>query len=393
MIKNDPTYSQLLGNIKTAVSTAQQQAAMAVNSRLLFAYWQVGNLILTEQAKQGWGAKVIDQLASDLADCFPGMKGFSRRNLIYMQKFASEWPASLFVQQAAAQIESESSEPIPIVQQLAAQFQEFENHPVSRVPWSHHMMLLDKLETPEQRLFYCNKIRENNWSRKVLLNQLDRQLHLQQGTLPNNFESTLPQTQATLAQDTFKDPYFFDFLQLGDQASEREVELTLIKQISDFLMELGAGFAYMGRQYRLEIGGQEYFLDLLFYHTRLHCYVNIELKIDEFKPEYVGKSQFYLTAINDLVKTEQDNPSIGIILCKEANHIVVEYALKDNKAPIGVAEYTLSAELPENMRGQLPSAADFENTISLPNKEGKDIDKSPEESSGKSSGKKNNELK
>jgi predicted nuclease of restriction endonuclease-like (RecB) superfamily len=312
---------------------------------------------------------VIDQLASDLADAFPGMKGFSRRNLIYMQKFASEWPTSLFVQHPAAQIESDSLETSSIVQHLAAQFQAFENHPVSRVPWSHHMMLLDKLETPAQRLFYCNKIRDNNWSRKVLLNQLDRQLHLQQGALTNNFESTLPKTQAALAQDTFKDPYFFDFLQLGDQASEHQIELTLIKQISDFLLELGAGFAYMGRQYRLEIGGQEYFLDLLFYHTRLHCYVNIELKIDEFKPEYVGKSQFYLTAINDLVKTENDNPSIGIILCKEANHIVVEYALKDNKAPIGVAEYTLSAELPENMRGKLPSAADFKNSISLPHKE------------------------
>lgn len=367
-MKNNPTYTQLLGNIKTAVNTAQQQAAMAVNSRLLFAYWQVGQLILTEQEKQGWGAKVIDQLSADLSAAFPDMKGFSRRNLIYMQKFAAEWPEELFVQQAAAQIPPAENTPSEIVQQPAAQFQDFEKNPIARIPWSHHMLLLDKLETAQDRLFYCRKIRENNWSRRVLFNQLDRQLHLQQGTLPNNFEATLPQTQAVLAQDTFKDPYFFDFLKLGDQASEWEVENTLVKQISDFLLELGAGFAYMGRQYKLEVGGQEYKLDLLFYHTQLHCYVNIELKIDEFKPEYVGKSQFYLTAINDLVKTAHDNPTIGIILCKQANHIVVEYALKDNKAPIGVAEYTLSSELPENMKGQLPTAKDFEHTISTKTK-------------------------
>ena len=362
-MKDSSIYNQLLGNIKTAVNTAQQQAAMAVNSRLLFTYWQVGRLIVSEQAKQGWGAKVIDQLSSDLSSEFPNMKGFSRRNLIYTQKFANEWPLNLIVQQATAQTQSTSNQHIEIVQQAAAQFENFEKHPISRVPWSHHMLLLDKLKNATERLFYCKKIRENNWSRKVLLNQLDRKIHLQQGSLPNNFESTLSITQATLAKDTFKDPYFFDFLQLGDEASELEIEKTLVKQISDFLLELGAGFAYMGRQYKLEIGGKEYKLDLLFYHTRLRCYVNIELKIDEFKPEYVGKSQFYLASLNNLVKTEQDNPSIGIIICKEANHIIVEYALKDNKAPIGVAEYTLSHELPESMTGQLPSAKDFAKTI------------------------------
>lgn len=356
-------YNQLLGNIKTAVHNAQQQAAMAVNSQLLFAYWQVGHLILSEQAKLGWGAKVIDQLSADLSSEFPNMKGFSRRNLIYMQKFAHEWPLNLIVQQAAAQNRKKKIALIEIVQQPVAQFQNFENHPISRVPWSHHMLLLDKLENASERLFYCKKIRENNWSRKVLLNQLARKIHLQQGSLPNNFELTLPKTQATLAKDTFKDPYFFDFLKLGNQASELEIEKTLVKQISDFLLELGAGFAYMGRQYKLEIGGKEYKLDLLFYHTKLRCYVNIELKIDEFKPEYVGKSQFYLTALNHIVKTEQDNPSIGIIICKEANQIIVEYALKENKTPIGVAEYTLSCELPEYMTGQLPSAKDFAKTI------------------------------
>ena len=362
---NDKEYIQLLERIKSAYQNSQQFAAMAVNSRMLFAYWQIGTSILNEQAKQGWGAKIIDNLEKDLASAFPGIKGFSRRNLIYMQKFAQEWPTIVFVQQAAAQIQRIKNREVSIVQQPAAQFQNFEQHPISRIPWSHHMLLLDKLNTAENRLFYCIKIRENGWSRAVLLNQLDRKLHQHQGALPNNFEKTLTVSQAKMANNAFKDPYFFDFLQLGDEASELEIENKLVKQISEFLLELGAGFAYMGRQYKMEVGGQEYKLDLLFYHTKLRCYVNIELKIDEFKPEYVGKSQFYLTTINEIIKSELDNPSIGIILCKEANHIVVEYALKDNKAPIGVAEYTLSAVLPENMKGILPSAEEFEHSLNL----------------------------
>lgn len=364
---NDKEYIQLLERIKFAYKSSQQYAAMAVNSRMLFAYWQIGSSILSEQAKQGWGAKIIDNLAKDLAASFPEVKGFSRRNLIYMQKFAQEWPATLIVQQYVAQIQNTPISEDSIVQQPAAQFQNFEQHPISRIPWSHHMLLLDKLKTADDRLFYCRKIRENGWSRSVLMNQLDRQLHQHQGALPNNFEQTLPATQAIMATNTFKDPYFFDFLQLGEEASELEVEKKLTQQISAFLLELGAGFAYMGRQFKLEVGGQDYKLDLLFYHTKLRCYINIELKIDEFKPEYIGKSQFYLTAINDLIKSDQDNPSIGIILCKEANHVVVEYALKDNKAPIGVAEYTLSAVLPENMKGVLPSAEEFEHGLKLNN--------------------------
>lgn len=352
--KND-NYLQLISNIKSAVQVAQQQAAMAVNSRLVFSYWIVGNLILESQQKQGWGAKVVDELVKDLKDAFPEMKGFSKRNLGYMQRFAREWSWKVILQQPAAKLQDTENQGNNFLQQPAAKFELFEKHPIALVPWSHHMELLNKLETNEDRLFYCKKIKENGWSRKVLLNQLERKLHLSQGELPNNFSSTLPIKQAQLAVDTFKDPYFFDFLKLGEEASELEIEKSLVKQICDFLLELGEGFAYMGRQFKLEIGGKEYYLDLLFYHTKLHCYVNIELKIDEFKPEYVGKSQFYLTAINDLLKSEFDNPSIGIILCKEANKIVVEYALKDNKSPIGIAEYTLSSELPESMKGMLPT--------------------------------------
>lgn len=360
--KND-NYFQLVSNIKSAVQVAQQQAAMAVNSRLLFSYWCVGNLILESQQKQGWGAKVVDELVKDLKDAFPEMKGLSKRNLGYMQRFARDWPQEVILQQPAAKLQSTENQGDEFMQQAAAKFELFEKHPVASVPWSHHMELLNKLDTAEERLFYCRRIKENRWSRKVLLNQLDRKLHLSQGSLANNFERALPAQQAQMAIDTFKDPYFFDFLKLGDEASELAIEKSLVKQICDFLLELGEGFAYMGRQYKMEIGGKEYFLDLLFYHTKLHCYVNIELKIDEFKPEYIGKSQFYLNAINDLVKTEFDQPTIGIILCKEANQIVVEYALKDNKSPIGVAEYTLSNELPENMKGMLPTGDELRKVL------------------------------
>ena len=354
-IKNS-SYIVLIGEIKTAVTVAQQQAAMAVNSRLLFSYWQIGQLILNTQTKEGWGAKVIEQLANDLKQELPDMKGLSKRNLIYMQQFAREWPLNQIVQQVAAQLQKSKNQSIEFTQQPAAQFNSFDHHPIASVPWSLHMVLLDKLETLEERLFYCTKIKENAWTRKVLVNQLERQLHLQQGKLPNNFQETLPTEQANIAVDTFKDPYFFDFIKLGNEASELAIENSLVKQISEFLMELGDGFAYMGRQYKLEVGGKQFYLDLLFYHTKLHCYVNIELKIDEFKPEYAGKSQFYLNVINEQVKLEQDNPTIGIILCKEANGIIVEYALKGNKVPIGVAEYTLSNELPERMKGMLPTA-------------------------------------
>lgn len=363
MKTNDTQYNNFIQELKQVVAQAQQKAAMAVNSRLLYSYWQIGKRIIEEQEKQAWGSKVIEQIATDLSNEFPKMKGLSKRNLLYMKQFATAWSASEIVQQLAAQLEKEVNS--EITQQAAAQFEVFEKHPIAHVPWSQHMVLLDKLESVQERLFYCQKIKENSWSRKVLLNQLDRKLHLQQGALSNNFEHTLSQQQATVATDTFKDPYFFDFLQLGEEASELEIEEKLVKQISEFLLELGSGFAYMGRQFKLEVGGKEYRLDLLFYHTKLRCYVNIELKIDEFKPEYVGKSQFYLTALNDLVKSKDDNPSIGILLCKSANSIVVEYALKDNKSPIGVAQYTLQDELPEEMRGKLPTATEFEENMQL----------------------------
>ena len=359
-------YSILLESIKSQVVANQHKAAMAVNSRMLFTYWIVGQHILAEQSKQGWGAKVIDQLAKDLKEAFPKMKGFSSRNLKYMRSFAQEWPSTELVQQAAAQNEKDLDH--AKVQQAAAQFglkfESFQNHPIAQIPWAHHMVLIDKFDDKQERLFYCQKTIEGNWSRKVLMNKIEQGLHDTQGALPNNFTNTLATAQSELAHDTFKDPYFFDFLQLGEEALEQKVEDSLVEQITNFLLELGAGFAYMGKQYKLEVGGQEYFLDLLFFHTKLNCYVVIELKIGEFIPEFVGKVQFYLSAVDELVKTEDQKPSIGLILCKQANKIVAEYALSNSKKPIGIAEYKLGKKLPKQLQGKLPSIKEIENKLS-----------------------------
>lgn len=362
----DENYQSTLLEIKQQVVQNQYKAALAVNSRLIFTYWNIGKRILSDQQKYGWGAKIIDQLEKDLKTEFPDQKGFSSRNLKYMRAFAEAWSNDLLLKQLSLQTENE------IVQQAVAQnqtlsFEEFEKHPIAKIAWGAHTVLLAKLETSEERLFYCIKAIEGGWSRKVLMNQVEQKRHLTQGALTNNFEQTLPAPQSELVRDVFKDPYFFPFLQLGDDASEKQVEDALIKYITDFLLEMGAGFAYMGRQFKLEVGGQEYFLDLLFYHTKLRRHIVIELKIDEFKPEYAGKVQFYLSALDDLVKHPQDEPSIGLILCKEANRIVAEYALRDNNRPIGVSEYKLVNQLPEQLKQNLPSAQEIEDRLNQNN--------------------------
>lgn len=401
---NDNSYIQLLNSIKQRIKSSQHQVAMYVNSELLFTYWNIGYALNQERDRQGWGAKVVDKIAKDLKTSFPEMKGLSKRNLQYMMRFASEWEMDALVQPAVAQLDNQATKGLesghdskvpPVVAQIqstdneedkivqqaaaqtqdtdnqsdikmhqaAAQFQYFELLPMARVPWSHHMVLLDKIDDQEERQFYCEQIIVNQWSRSILMNKIDQGLFESQGKLANNFVQVLPSDQSALVKATFKDPYFFDFLQLGDEASEREIEDSLISQIEKFLLELGSGFAYMGRQYKLEVGGQEYYLDLLFFHTKLNCYVNIELKIDAFKPEYAGKSQFYLTAIDEQLKSDHHNPSVGIILCKEANNIVVEYTLKQTSVPLGVAEYKLVQELPEQLKGLNQSVTELKDKL------------------------------
>ncbi len=297
-------------------------------------YWQIGRDILVRQAEQGWGAKVIDRLAHDLRTAFPTMKGFSPRNLKYMRAFAEAWPDTEFVQAVLAQL-----------------------------PWYHQLALLDKLRSPEIRRWYAVKAIEHNWSRNVLAMQIETRLHERSGMAVTNFETSLPKPQSDLALESIKDPYRFDFLGLTDEAQEREVEHALVKHVTEFLLELGAGFAFVGRQVLLDVGGDEFFIDLLFYHLKLRCYVVIELKAGKFKPEHLGQLGFYLTAIDRQVKSEHDNPTVGLLLCKSKNKVVAEYALGDTTQPMGIAEYKLLESLPAELQTSLPSIEQIEREL------------------------------
>jgi predicted nuclease of restriction endonuclease-like (RecB) superfamily len=358
-------YSAWLGDLKTRIHAAQQRATLAVNCELVTLYWQIGNDILTRQAAQGWGAKVIDRLANDLRTAFPEMKGFSPRNLKYMRAFAAAWPDAAFVLQHAAQIEAGG-----IVQGALAQNEVEESAPqgagqivqapLARLPWYHHIALLDKLKTAEERLWYAVQAVQHGWSRNVLVMQIETRLRERSGHALSNFNDTLPRPQSDLARESLKDPYRLDFLSLGAEAQEREIEGALVKHVTHFLLELGAGFAFVGRQVLLDVGGDEFFIDLLFYHLKLRCYVVIELKAGPFKPEHTGKLGFYLSAVDAQVKHPDDQPTIGLLLCKSKNSVVAEYALKDSNKPIGVAEYQLVQSLPERFQTSLPSIEDIE---------------------------------
>ncbi|MGZ0715045.1 PDDEXK nuclease domain-containing protein [Pseudomonas palleroniana] len=327
-------YSDWLTDLKGRIHAAQQRATLAVNRELVLLYWQIGHDILTRQAEQGWGSKVIDRLAQDLRTAFPRMKGFSPRNLKYMRAFAEAWPDSEFVQEVLAQL-----------------------------PWYHQLALLDKLPSPEPRRWYIAQAIEHNWSRNTLVMQIENRLLERSGKAVSNFEYHLPKPQSDLARESLKDPYRFDFLSLGLDAQERDIENALIKHVTDFLLELGAGFAFVGQQVLLDVGGDEFFVDLLFYHLKLRCYVVIELKAGKFKPEHLGKLSFYLAAVDAQLKHPQDGPTIGLLLCKSKNEIVAEYALRDNNRPIGVAQYQLVESLPAELQTNLPSIEQIEREL------------------------------
>ena len=330
----DTSYTIFFDTLKKRVETARYKAAVKVNQELILLYHHVGTQILKSQAEHGWGAKVIDQLSRDLKSTFPDMKGFSTRNLKYMRKFAEEYPETAFVQQVAAQL-----------------------------PWFHIALVLDKVAARKDQVFYFEKTIEHGWSRSMLTSQIEKALHTRQGQSVNNFNSKLPSPLSGLAHETLKDPYIFDFLGVSDEAHEREVEIALIKHMEKFLLELGAGFAFVGRQYHLEVSKRDYYIDLLFYHLKLRCFVVIELKDKEFKPEYTGKLNFYLSAVDDLVKHPSDNPSIGLILCKTKDNATAEYALRDINKPIGLAEYRLSDALPDEIKTSLPTIETLENEL------------------------------
>lgn len=324
-------YADWLAQLKSEIAHRRQRAALAVNAELIGLYARIGHDILDRQQRLGWGAKVIDRLSRDLKAAFPDMRGFSSRNLKYMAYFAEHCPDGQFGQQAAAQL-----------------------------PWFHVVTLLTKLDEPEARAWYAGQAAQQGWSRATLEVNIRNRLLQRQGAAVTNFEARLPSPHSALAQETLKDPYLFDFLGLGNDALEREIETGLVRHITQFLLELGAGFAFVGRQYRLEVDGDEFFIDLLFYHTRLKCYVVVELKATAFKPEHAGQLNFYLAAVDAQIKSPDDKPTIGLLLCKQQKRLVAEYALSGIEKPIGVAEYQLLRDLPENLGRDLPSIEQIE---------------------------------
>ena len=328
-------YAAWLAELKTRIHAAQQRASLSVNRELVLLYWQIGQDILARQNREGWGTKVIERLAQDLRNAFPDMKGFSRANLMYMRAFAEAWPEPAIVQQAVGQL-----------------------------PWGHNLVLLSKLKTTDQRLAYAQRAIEHGWSRNVLAIHIERRLLEREGQAVTNFAVQFPRPHSDLAQESLRDPYLFDFLGIGNEAGERAIEEAIIKHITQFLIELGAGFAYVGRQVHLEVGGDDFFMDLLFYHLKLRCYVVVELKAGAFKPEHAGQLSFYLSAVDTQMKAEQDNPTIGLLLCKSKNKVVAEYALRDSNKPIGVAEYQLIESLPAELQTSLPSIEAIEQALS-----------------------------
>ncbi len=345
MDKLPQEYNQWLKEVKARILTSRLKAAVAVNRNLIQLYWDIGFMIWQKQQNQGWGAKVIDQMAKDLKKELPDNQGFSRSNLYSIRKFYDFYANSKMIHQDGGQNPE-------MIHQAGGQLQP--TGFLLDIPWRHHVSILNKVKTIEEAVFYIAKTTENNWSRNVLEMQIDSGLYNRQGKAVTNFKDTLPAGQSDLASETLKNPYVFDFLTLTEDVQELELEKKLIDNITRFLLELGVGFAYMGRQFPMKIGQKERRLDLLFYHTRLHCYVVFDLKIGDFEPEFAGKMNYYLSAVDEQLKSATDQPSIGIILCKSSNSVEVEYSLRGIQKPMGISEYTFG-ELPENLKANLPS--------------------------------------
>lgn len=333
MLINDNQYLSVIESIKTEISKAQYNAALQVNKELTLLYYHIGRII---NEHKSWGNKFIDNLARDIKIAYPNSTGYSVRNLKYMAKFAAEYPDEEFVQRAVAQI-----------------------------PWGHNIVLLDKFSDLAVRKWYIEKTQENGWSRNVLVHQIESGLYERQAIAQkiSNFESLLPAPQSELAVQTMKDPYVFDFIPFKEDMVERDIENALVKDVTALLLELGTGFAFLGNQYRLNVGGDDFYIDLLFYNLNLRCYVVIELKTGDFKPEYAGQLNFYLSAVDAQLKKDTDNPTIGLLLCKNKNNLVAEYSLKDMSKPMGISEYKISSVLPEELSQQLPSVEDIQKRI------------------------------
>ena len=329
VLMNSSEYISIVENIKREIKAAQYRAAIHANVDMLLLYHDIGCVINEHKL---WGNRFIDNLATDIRIDFPESKGYSVRNLKYMAKFAETYPNREFVQTVSAQI-----------------------------PWSHNIAIIEKVKDPEQRIWYIQKTAENGWSHNVLIHQIESGLYQRQVLVDkvSNFESRLPSPQSELAAQTMKDPYVFDFIPFREEMLERDIEQALVRDVTKLLLELGTGFAFLGNQYHLNVGGDDFYIDLLFYNLNLRCYVVIELKAGDFKPEYAGQLNFYLSAVDGILKKEEDNPSIGLLLCKSKNNLVAEYSLKDISKPIGVSEYKVTSSLPDALEEQLPSVEDI----------------------------------
>jgi predicted nuclease of restriction endonuclease-like (RecB) superfamily len=330
-------YPELLASVTRKVSSARARAVAAANQEMLVSYLAIGQDILDRQSLEGWGSRIVDRLAADLKRQFPDAAGFSPRNLKYMRAFAETWPAEAIVQA-----------------------------PLAQLPWYHPLALIEKLNDSETRLWYAAAAVANGWSRNVLVHQIETKLHERSGQAVTNFKSTLPPAGSDLAQQSFKDPYVFDFVAMTGQRNERELEGQLVVHVEKFLLELGQGFAFVGRQVRLTIGEEEFFADLLFYNFRLRCFVVVELKATAFKPEYLGQINMYMSAVDDLLAHADDQPTIGLLLCKTKNNVVAEYSLRGFSKPIGIAEWEseIVASLPEEFASTLPSISELEAELS-----------------------------
>lgn len=364
-------YGELLTAVKVRIRQAQTRAALSANREMLALYWDIGRMIVEKQASEGWGTRVLRRLAQDLKNELPTVKGFSERNLKRMAQFYREYPSLIeigppLVAQLDASADLDEKGP-PAVAPKASSGNPSEQIRglVTQLPWAHNMLLIQKVKSLPTRLWYMRQAVEQGWSRNVLQMMIESNAHQRQGRAVTNFEERLPLQQSDLARQTIKDPYLFDFLTLDEPFRERELEIGLVRHLEKFLIELGAGFAFVGRQYHLAVDDDDFYLDLLFYHLKLRCFVVIDLKVGAFRPDYAGKMNFYLNLVDDKLKHESDNPSIGLILCRDKKKILAEYALRGMRNPIGVSEYELTRALPEEMKSSMPTIEEIEAELSL----------------------------
>jgi len=367
-LSTDKKYISLLAELKDKIRLARVEAVRAADERLLNLYWDIGNIILQQQKEQGWGTKVVKRLALDLQSAFPDTRGFSERNLVNMQVFASTYPHYPFLYVAGQTTNRIESNTHTRSKNSELQYDEIQKNIitqplVAQIPWTLQLIILQRLKTDSERLFYMQKTLQNNWSKNVLKLQIESRLHERQGQTINNFKLTLPSPQSDLARESFKNPYLFDFLGMYDELQERELEKALIAHIKKFLLELGKGFAYVGNQYKIKVSESEYILDVLFFNFHLNCFVVFELKVGKFEPEFAGKLNFYINAVDKTIKGPHHQPTIGILLCKTPDKTVVEYALKGIDTPLGVSDYELSKALPKKFKTDLPSIEELEAEI------------------------------